>query len=1726
LSKVNGTAGGACTRPTPASSFLTTDPEIWVYLEMSGVQTGDALQIRWTNPSGSVVFADAFNPASQAGNFCYADYLTTASDPYTPVAGQWNVSGYWDGASTPVFSISFLINPPSGGGVSVNLQTVLQQLNLQPGTYTSPTVLASQGLTIVANSSGTPGAAGTGTLQIGAVSPNEVQPTGTGTDAFFNGPGIGYGVLNCTTLAWTGSGSLTGFTITRPGMINNASIPAWAMYAYDSSGNQLATTGEGNLTTGGFLMPTSYASFTVSSATAIARVVFCSHNSLGTYNALPLSGGAGGGGSSGTSVTVTTNPAGLSVAVDGTSFTSPQVFTWSASGSHTLSVSSPQTLSGTTYTFASWSDGGAQTHTVTTPSAATTYTANFNASGGGSQSLTGTWQMTASGCGFLGGPTTWQATMALTEAASGALSGSILSETPNLNATILPNAEGNANNSPTPPVSQLSGSSFGLVVYPSGWISVLFLTGTVSGSQITGRVIHYGSDDCSSFTMVPAGGGSSGTPITVTTNPPGLSVTVDGTSFTSPQVFTWSAGGSHTLSVSSPQTLSGTSYAFASWSDGGAQTHTVTAPSAATTYTAAFTASGGSGSGGTQITGQVIHYNYGTSSSDGCPNFTMVPPSGSGGQTLTGTWQLTATGCGGWANSDGSWTATMALTEAANGVLSGSILTSSPSLSSPTILPDAQGNANSSPTPPTSLHSGSNFGLVVHPGGWVSVLFLTGTVGAGGGGSGTTAGSLLQNGNAEAGPAGGWNLLSNIPAWSGQAAVVAYADGIDGLTATAPGPSNRGNNYFAGGPGCSDKTLTQTMSLPSTAYSAIDAGTQPYTLDGWLGGLSTYDDSAKVDVAFLNASGVAQGNGNTIGPVLFAERSSVTGNSGSSLIEKTATGNLPPGTRSVLATLTLHCTYGDNNDGVADNLSFGLTSGTGSGGGGTSSCAYNPQQPDPTAPIRVGAAGSSDAFIMVSTTQACSWVVSKDQSWITINYPLAPYQGSGPVTVLYSVAPNPAGSPARTGHITFAYPSASPTGSIVYTISQDAGTACTYSLPVTSGPTPPIPASGGPGYSFAVQANPASCQWTAAPADAASAAWITVRSPIGATNGPGNVTYDVAAYNPATPSAGPRTGRITAAGQTYTVNQAAPAATGPAVSSGGITNAASYAAGDSSGPGVAQGSYISIFGSGLGPNPWVKANSLPFGTSLGGVTIKITNGAAQVNVIPTFVSSSQINAIVPSNAPLGAGQLTVTYNGVAGAPAAIKIVPNAFGAFSLGAGSQAGIIQNANPGAADQPINSAQFPAIPGTTVAILWGTGVGPNLSSTGAILPDNTAPAGGSLAQEQGGPFSVSVTLAGKDIGSSNVLYAGRSPGFPAIDVVYFKVPSNAATGCAVPVVVTVGGVAGNTVTMAVDPSGKTCTGTSSSGGGGSGGGGSGGFTNNPGNPFGILLGAGNTKLGMALVVHANVTNAPLLGNMIMDFAEAGFVQLNTNATPSPVITGLPNLGSCTSMNLALSGDLSSATSGMAGLIITAGSVTYLNAGQTLTLYKGTKSGSTDTRAKYQLALDPTQPTNLTYSYAGGSFQDNPAFVTADQYELDGTGGSGVGAFSAPFDATGYLNFASNAATYSTIDRSQPLHITWTGGDPTTQAVMIAGGDTDPNDSTLTDGFVCLAPMAGGSFDVPVQSLAAAPVSTASLFGPSGKLMVIAQAYGSFPTFTATGLDKAVVAFATMDVNFVSFK
>jgi len=238
-------------------------------------------------------------------------------------------------------------------------------------------------------------------------------------------------------------------------------------------------------------------------------------------------------------VTVNTSPQGLQIIVDGTTLTAPQFFNWTAGTPHTLSVPSPQNNANTRATFAQWDDGTtALPRNVTAPAAGqtVTFTATFSAS-------------------YL-----------LTLAAS-----------PSSGGTLAPNPT-----SPTGDGFYASGTPVQVTATANTGFTFSNFSGSLSGSTNPQTVTM-------SAPRSVTANFSSPTAITVTTNPSGLPMTVDGTPYTSPQAFNWAAGSNHTIAVTSPQSgAAGTRYAWGSWSDGGAISHNITAPATATTYTANF----------------------------------------------------------------------------------------------------------------------------------------------------------------------------------------------------------------------------------------------------------------------------------------------------------------------------------------------------------------------------------------------------------------------------------------------------------------------------------------------------------------------------------------------------------------------------------------------------------------------------------------------------------------------------------------------------------------------------------------------------------------------------------------------------------------------------------------------------------------------------------------------------------------------------------------------------------------------------------------------------------------------------------------------------------------------------------------------------------------------------------------------------------------------------------
>jgi hypothetical protein len=154
------------------------------------------------------------------------------------------------------------------------------------------------------------------------------------------------------------------------------------------------------------------------------------------------------------------------------------------------------------------------------------------------------------------------------------------------------------------------------------------------------------------------------------------------------------------------------------------------------------------------------------------------------------------------------------------------------------------------------------------------------------------------------------------------------------------------------------------------------------------------------------------------------------------------------------------------------------------------------------------AASGGSGSVAVTAGDGCAWTASSNATWITVTEGSA---GSGNATVRFTAAANT--GPARSGTITV--------GGRTFTVNQEGGCSLTLSADSQT-------ASAAGGTGSVNVSGPAGCAWTAT----SNVSWISVT---GGSTGSGNgvVTFTIAA------NSGPaRSGTLTIAGRTYTVNQA------------------------------------------------------------------------------------------------------------------------------------------------------------------------------------------------------------------------------------------------------------------------------------------------------------------------------------------------------------------------------------------------------------------------------------------------------------------------------------------------------------------------------------------------------------------------------------------------------------
>jgi uncharacterized protein (TIGR03437 family) len=241
----------------------------------------------------------------------------------------------------------------------------------------------------------------------------------------------------------------------------------------------------------------------------------------------------------------------------------------------------------------------------------------------------------------------------------------------------------------------------------------------------------------------------------------------------------------------------------------------------------------------------------------------------------------------------------------------------------------------------------------------------------------------------------------------------------------------------------------------------------------------------------------------------------------------------------------------------------------------------------------------------------------------------------------------------------------------------------------------------------------------------------------------------------------------------------------PATSSQAFVNSANPTGGDL----LAPGSLASLYGTNLAGATVVADAAPPWPLRLGGTSMTI--GGANVPLF--FVSSGQINFQVPyfNNTGPVPTNLTIT-EGTLSTTITVSVTPYAPGLYTInaqGTGQASAIIAGASTIAAPSGAFPGSRPAQKGEFVS-LYCTGLGAvtHRPALGAPSPSNP------LATTAATP---TVTVGGVN---ASVTFSGLAPGYVGLYQVNIQVPATAPSGPAVPVILSIGGVTANTVTLAV--------------------------------------------------------------------------------------------------------------------------------------------------------------------------------------------------------------------------------------------------------------------------------------------------------------------------------------
>ena len=420
-----------------------------------------------------------------------------------------------------------------------------------------------------------------------------------------------------------------------------------------------------------------------------------------------------------------------------------------------------------------------------------------------------------------------------------------------------------------------------------------------------------------------------------------------------------------------------------------------------------------------------------------------------------------------------------------------------------------------------------------------------------------------------------------------------------------------------------------------------------------------------------------------------------------------------------------------------------------------------------------GAVPAAQSFALAAGATVLNYTATSPGSWVQ----LSPARGTTPGSVMVTVDPTGLAAGTYTGTISATAIGANNPVSVTVTLTITGGT---QPLTITASHLFFVAATGGTAPASQMLTVNSTSSTPVSFTASSPVPWLTVSPASGTT--PAALTV---AVNPTGMASGTYSSSINvtasgAAAQSVAVTLQVTSSTSiPTIS--GIINAASGVTGKVS-PGMA----ISIFGTNLGPQTGVvfaaPADGGAIATTLGGTQVTFDGTAVPL----LYSQSGQVNAIVPFEvANKASTEIQVTYNSQSSTGMTLTVVAAEPGLFTANnSGSGQGAILNQ-----DYSVNSTSNPAAAGTAIMI-FGTGGGQtNPPSVDGELNPNTST--GALVA------TATVSVNGQQ---QTPLYAGPAPDLlSGIIQVNAMIPDGTPSG-PIPVIVTIGGLASQTVTVAV--------------------------------------------------------------------------------------------------------------------------------------------------------------------------------------------------------------------------------------------------------------------------------------------------------------------------------------